>query len=478
MRSLIWLISLFAVVGMFYFMQNMRSLISVEQYNGSASAQLVAEPVTTPSQNLAAIAEARLKQLVPESSRFWDTKSQEQQAQIIKRFAAGDYGATLQMVRSLLNATDTRAEFRAWLREQFPVILVSKGWLDLKAGQCEDAIDEFQEADRYKVLPESLKGQAFCRYKLNDMTNASSYARQYFDVGPPDPALRIIHAESLESQNRFREAAETLAQALTSVTEDDTATKANLDTRLKSMKAKIPEGDEQLTLNHNMFSITYKPETHDGALNLAIEVLDSTLDELTSQWGFNQPKRTIEIVLYDSKDFHSIVTNGPEWAQGIFDGRMRIPVAPQQVSSNQWARTFSRVLRHELIHALLHEMTAGVQLHSWVNEGLAQRLECGGSGCGSFEFAPASGGMLTQEDLRRPYTTLSQADATRAYGQSLYLVLTLERAMGLENALPTLIRNVSATTASDDDLLLKGSGTDFSRLHGQASKLWKQKQRL
>ncbi len=462
---------------MVYFMQNMRSLLSKDETVSENSIAPIA-PVAVPSNNLQEIAEAKLRQLVPESSRFWDEKSQELQAQIIKRFASGDYGATLQMVRTLLAATDTRVEFRVWLRDQFPVILVSKGWLDLKAGQCEDAIDEFQEADRYKVLPESLKGQAFCRYKLNDMTNASSYARQYFDTGVPDPALRIIHAESLESQNRFREAAESLVQGLASVSEDDPATKANLETRIKSMKAKIPEGDEQLTLNHTMFSITYKPETHDAALNLAIEVLDSAIDELTSQWGFNQPKRTIEIVLYDSKDFHSIVTNGPEWAQGIFDGRMRIPVPAQQVGGAQWSRTFARVLRHELIHALLHEMTGGVQLHSWLNEGLAQRLECGGSGCGPFDFAPSPGGMLTDVDLRRPYTTLSQADATRAYGQSLYLILTLERAMGLENPLPQLIRAVSPTSASDDDLLLKGAGTNFSRLYDQTSKLWKKKQRL
>ena len=63
------------------------------------------------------------------------------------------------------------------------------------------------------------------------------------------------------------------------------------------------------------------------------------------------------------------------WADGLFDptlGRIQIPVQ-DALSDRAW---LTRVLRHEFVHALLHDQlgSAGSAIPTWFNEGLAMEL--------------------------------------------------------------------------------------------------------
>jgi hypothetical protein len=61
------------------------------------------------------------------------------------------------------------------------------------------------------------------------------------------------------------------------------------------------------------------------------------------------------------------VTGAPPWSQGLYDGKIRIPV---RFVKN--VKALDRVvLKHELVHALIHLKTAG-NCPIWLHEGLAQ----------------------------------------------------------------------------------------------------------
>ena len=68
-------------------------------------------------------------------------------------------------------------------------------------------------------------------------------------------------------------------------------------------------------------------------------------------------------------------TGSPAWADGLFDpvlGRIQIPTQGA-LTDRPW---LTRVVRHEFVHALLHErlgLEAG-SLPTWLNEGLAMHL--------------------------------------------------------------------------------------------------------
>ncbi len=63
------------------------------------------------------------------------------------------------------------------------------------------------------------------------------------------------------------------------------------------------------------------------------------------------------------------------WADGLFDpvlGRIHVP-AQDALADHAWLK---RVLRHEFVHALLHDElgSAGSAIPTWLNEGLAMEL--------------------------------------------------------------------------------------------------------
>ncbi len=86
------------------------------------------------------------------------------------------------------------------------------------------------------------------------------------------------------------------------------------------------------------------------------------------------PSEPIHVVLLTREGFHS-ASDSPAWADALYDpvlGRIKIPT--QGAMTDQvW---LGRVLRHEFVHALLHErmgLKIGT-LPTWLNEGLAMQL--------------------------------------------------------------------------------------------------------
>jgi predicted negative regulator of RcsB-dependent stress response len=104
---------------------------------------------------------------------------------------------------------------------------------------------------------------------------------------------------------------------------------------------------------------------------LAGEIL-STLDEhfrtLQTALDFT-PVEPIGVVLYTKQEFRDI-TLAPSWAGGLNDGRIRVPVE----GLNSVTAELSRVLKHELTHSFVYQMSLG-RCPTWLNEGLAQWME-------------------------------------------------------------------------------------------------------
>ncbi len=104
-----------------------------------------------------------------------------------------------------------------------------------------------------------------------------------------------------------------------------------------------------------------------------LDILEDAYRDIGQKIGY-YPSKPITVVLYTKAAFPS-ATGSPAWADGLFDpmlGRIQIPT--QGALTNQsW---LSRVLRHEFVHALLHERVGGElgMVPTWLNEGLAMQL--------------------------------------------------------------------------------------------------------
>lgn len=185
------------------------------------------------------------------------------------------------------------------------------------------------------------------------------------------------------------------------------------------------------------FQLVYDPK-RDDLLYRAHEVmdlLDRAYVEMT-EWFLVDPVRKhgrkIRVSFYDSEEFDRVTGLG-HWAGGVYDGTIRLAVDALEREAERW----SRVARHELVHAFVREL-GGDSVPGWLNEGLAQWLDYSSfdnsrrteqmrnarqrlRGQELFPFAALQGSLATWED----------PDAiARAYAQSLSMVEYVSRQYG------------------------------------------------
>ncbi len=106
-----------------------------------------------------------------------------------------------------------------------------------------------------------------------------------------------------------------------------------------------------------------------GPLESELESAYHEIGELFGYFPVEAGRPRLRVVLLARAQFGSVTGLG-DWAGGVFDGTVRVPV--EDLASEQ--QQVKRALRHELVHAFVHE-TGGSSVPGWLNEGLAQWLE-------------------------------------------------------------------------------------------------------
>jgi len=157
-----------------------------------------------------------------------------------------------------------------------------------------------------------------------------------------------------------------------------------------------------------------------------LSTLDRQYGELQRDLGF-APDSIITVILYTDQQFFE-ATQAPSWADGLNDGKVRVPVRDLSTVTPR----LEAVLRHELTHSFIHSLTRG-HCPQWLNEGIAQMEEPRSS---SSFAAPLA--QLFQEGRQAPlhhlegsFMRLSPAQAQLAYAESLAAAEYLRSAYGM-----------------------------------------------
>ncbi len=300
------------------------------------------------------------------------------------------------------------AELKHWIASQMPVLLTALGWKYIEEKACVKAISLFKEALILRDEREASRGLMVCAFEAGNKDEVLALSEKFLARFPDDQLVARLRAEALESEGRFDEAKDLFR--------GDAAKKMAFEKRSKL-------AEKQSRANGNHFQITFESEDQEYLVDSILDFLEDTLSDF-NQWGFSFPAKLIEVVLYKKKDFSGVSGGQPSWAEGLFDGRMRIPV-PAGWQAPQKELGFGKVLRHELTHALLHE--SNNILPVWIDEGLAQRMACMPYGC---EGAGGHSKFHSLSVLEGSFMKLSGEDARTAYQQSLYLVYSMEARLG------------------------------------------------
>ena len=162
------------------------------------------------------------------------------------------------------------------------------------------------------------------------------------------------------------------------------------------------------------FSVMFEGRTDAALAARATQSLNTAFARIAQQLRVS-PQAPIVVILYTDKQFRDI-TRAPAWSSGLYDGRIRIPVA----GAVRTPSLFDSVLAHELTHAMIVSMVPkGVP--TWLHEGLAQYFS--GADAEAARARLSSGRtFIAFEDLEHSFAEFSDVDAGTAYDQSLVAV--------------------------------------------------------
>jgi hypothetical protein len=169
------------------------------------------------------------------------------------------------------------------------------------------------------------------------------------------------------------------------------------------------------------------------------------------------------VILYTNRQFHD-VTRAPSWADGLNDGRIRVPVQGLQ----QMTPELALVLKHELTHSFVGQMTEN-RAPSWLQEGLAQWME----GLKSGAYAQVLVDLYDHKDfpplagMEGGWTGMSARHAALNYAWSLATVeaiISNYQIWGMRRLLSDLTQDKSVADAVRDALQ-----TNYSDLNAQTA---------
>jgi tetratricopeptide (TPR) repeat protein len=276
------------------------------------------------------------------------------------------------------------------IRRYVAVLWNNLGVLQLRLKGTAASVDSFKRAvglDPQNTVAHLNLAHAY--WELRDPSLTEEFLTRLVMLAPDEPFPHLALADLLQEQDRLGDAVRHLDQATERAGKDPA-----LHTYLERVSARV----RRTELNER--ELTARASTHfsvkfDGAEDQtmwveALEILEEAYREIGQKLG-HHPSRPIIVVLHTREHFRS-AAGGPGWADGLYDpsmGRIQIPTQGA-LTDKTW---LARVLRHEFVHALLHDyMGAGIlTMPTWLNEGLAMQL----SGDRWTDLAPAS-----QEEFR------------------------------------------------------------------------------
>ena len=193
------------------------------------------------------------------------------------------------------------------------------------------------------------------------------------------------------------------------------------------------------------FRLSYVGEVDRSLGSVVMGQLRATYREFEERFGFGPPG-VIRVVLTGEAALGP--SRYPDWAAGINDGTIRVPVRGVEEPGS----SLDRLIRHELAHSFLSSRTRG-NCPTWLQEGVAQWLEGGDPEREDEVLAKKllAGDLLALHTLEAPFHERGEPDARLAYAASLSAVAHLLRTRGAQGLI-RLIESLGAGVPSDDAL--------------------------
>lgn len=287
------------------------------------------------------------------------------------------------------------------------------GLLQERLNGTRHSLNAFKRAaDLDDSNPVILMNLAHAYWEQRDRGLNAEFLTKLMRVAPEEPFPHLAMADLLQEQDELQEAAKHLDQAAGRARHDPTLQSYLAVVTTKVRRAQSIES-HMTARSSTHFIVKFDGEEDQSTGTSVLEILEEAYREIGQKFD-HFPSKPIVVVLH-AKDSFQGATGSPAWADGLYDATLgRIQVPTQGATTDR--KWLASVLRHEYVHALLHDRLAasGGALPTWLNEGLAMQL----AGDAWPELDQAMQGdskVIPLTDLEGSWGALTASTATVAY---------------------------------------------------------------
>lgn len=335
--------------------------------------------------------------------------SQQRMQEAIQLLEAKNYPSAIEVLTSLEESILNPDQ----LSSLFAVAYLGRGYQLLSSSNYPESRQAFLEGRRYDANnPLFFKGEAMAWLQQGQYAEAISLLEQALGLSRQDFEIYYLLGRASYAEGRMAEALEALTRAR------ELSGEPEVEALLEKVRRewRIEQTMAQDVLGH--FSLSFVDGKQAAALPaVVLETLEDAYSELGSELNY-YPEVKVPVLLYSGEDF-ALVTNSPDWAGAVYDGKIRLPgQALQQMSA-----PLEALLYHEYSHVLVHFLS---HRHApvWLNEGLA---EVAGRSRNPLplvhlQAAVQKGQLLNWDQLADSFRKLPADQVPLAYEQSYSLV--------------------------------------------------------
>jgi tetratricopeptide (TPR) repeat protein len=291
-----------------------------------------------------------------------------------------------------------------------PNRLIEIGNAALKDKRYQDARDAFAQAS--KLLPREAQLMfltGYASFLLGQTAEARPVLERALALDPRLTNASIVLGWTLYNQGKIAEAVKVVETGLTHAPGN------------KELTSLLTEWRPELDLERGFFearnahfSVRFQGPSDDLTARRIVDLLEDAYYRIGRQLS-TYPTEVVPVVLYTREQF-TASTGGPDWAAGVYDGRIKVPT----VGALQHGDALKRTLWHEFTHVIVRQLSGGAAPR-WLNEGLARLLESDDAAAAT-QILDRSPRRLPHARLEREFATLPPEDVSLAYAQSALAV--------------------------------------------------------
>jgi len=262
--------------------------------------------------------------------------------------------------------------------------------------QLDDDFSRNPSADNQGRLKQGYREAAIFQVRKGDAEAAIERYRHVLKSVPDDLSSTLALGYLLVTQNHFLEAMDLLLPATDrkprsadlhlllgsafygmenldqAITEWNKALAIQDNPKVREAVAKAERErtttSTYMELRSEHFLLRYEGREVEALSSEVLKTLEVDFRDLQLELDYS-PRETIVVLLYPDQAFRDIARS-PSWVGAVNDGKIRVPVS----GLNTMTPDLARVLRHELTHSFIRQVTLG-RCPTWFNEGLAQLEE-------------------------------------------------------------------------------------------------------